>query len=243
MNVFPIVLDDGIVWKLFSEDYSLQEGRYVAKILFEVRYVFIETFGTHTVNSHPVLGVLPTRGDPQTERSNSIIFISQKAPQYIHYIYQFAHELCHFMVPGEVCQSFRWFEETICQMMSWYAMKFLYCFRSKRAPLYPGLYDAIPRFIRDTQASRTPIKGQSLSDFIRSNLSHLQTDCYDRPMNRAIGHELYPMFCETPDLWKIVPYLNTLTDDMLLVEWIAGLLGTIGVEKSRGYQLIKVLTK
>ena len=243
MNVYPIVFEDGITWKLFSENFSPEEGLYVARILFEVRYAFIEIFGPHTVNAHPVLGVLPAISGPQTERPNSIIFISGKAPMYVQYIYQFAHELCHFMVPGEVCKSYRWFEETLCQMMSLYTLKFLYCSRSERTALYPGLYAAIPGYIKMIQSDRTPIKDMSLSEFIRFNLLHLQAECYDRPMNRAIACELYPLFLKTPELWKIVPSLHTLTDDMTLAAGIKSLLGTIGVEEPGGNQLMKRLTE
>lgn len=244
MDVYPIVLEDGITWKLFSESFSLEEGRYVARILFEVRDVFTEIFGSRTVNAHPCLGVLPTIGNPQAERANYIIFISRKAPLYIQYIYQFSHELCHFMVPDEVCKSYRWFEETLCQMMSWYTLKALYCSRSKRKTLlYPGLYADIPGYIKRNQSDRTPVEDMSLSDFIRSNLLHLQAECYDRPMNRAIACELYPLFLKTPGLWKIVPALHTLTDDMSLPEALECIGLTLDVEKSRRDEFIKRLTE
>lgn len=244
MNVYPIILGNGITWKLFSEKLSPVEGNYVARILFEVREVFIETFGPHIVNSHPVLGVLPTCGDPQTERPNSIIFLSEKASQCIQYIYQFAHELCHFMVPGDVCQSYRWLEETLCQMMSWYAMKFLYCSRSNRTTyLYRGLYAAIPCFIARNQSDRTIIKDMSLSDFVSSNLAYLRVQCYDRTMNRAIAYEMYPLFLETPSLWRMVPSLHTLTDDMPLKEALTCLWRTLNVEKSRWDKLTQRLTE
>lgn len=216
----------------------------VYPIVHLVRDVFIKIFGSHTVNAHPVLGVLPTFGDPQAERSNSIIFISRKAPMFVQYIYQFAHELCHFMIPGDVCKSYRWFEETLCQMMSWYALKSLYCSRSERTTLlYPGLYAAIPDYVKSVQADRVPIKGRSLSDFIRLNLPHLQAECYDRSMNRAVAYEIYPLFLNTPDLWKIVPSLHTLTDDTSLPDALAGLCRTLDVEKSRCDQFIKSLTE
>ena len=243
MNVFPIVLDDGIVWKLFSDSYSLEMGQYVARILFEIRDVFTDIFGDYTVNAHPVLGVLPTQGNPQTERANSIIFISKNAT-YIQIIYQFSHELCHFMIPGEVSKSYRWFEETLCQIMSWYAMKFLYCSRFTRTTgLYSGLSQAIPKYIAKEQTDRVSTGGLTLSHFIRKNLNYLHLNCYDRRMNRAIAYEMYPLFLETPGLWGVVPFLHSLTDEMSLSDALTGLCRTIDVEESRRDQFIQRLTE
>lgn len=251
MNVYPICSEPGITWNLFCDEaisfaISGYSGPYVARVLNEVRNVFIEIFRQDTVNSHPILGVLPTVGFPQTERKNSIIFISSMGMRCNQHIYQFAHELCHFMIPENVCEKYRWFEETVCQMMSWYTMDKIYESRIKRPlqlPEFEVFYKQMPQYIKDDQRGRIIMNGKSLSIFIRENLQYLQKTYDDRPMNKAIAYDLYPLFLETPDLWKIVPILHTLTDNMSLPDAINSLFRSIDAEKSRCDQLIQRLTE
>ena len=251
MNVYPISKGPNIRWNLFCDEAiafadSRYSGSYVARVLDEVRRIFVDTFGPDVVYAHPVLGVLPTVWNPQTERANFIIFLSSMGMRCNQHIYQFSHELCHFMVPEKVCEKYRWFEETLCQMMSWYAMNRIYEDRdSHPIPLhkFDEFYKEMPQYIENDQRDRISLKGMSLSAFVREHLQYLQKICYDRPMNSAIAYELYPLFLKTPKLWKIVPSLHTLTDDMPLPDALKCLCRTIDVEKSGRDQLINRLTE
>ena len=244
---YPITADPGITWNLFSDAFSgfsgsEEAGPDIACVLNEVRHVFIETFGPNTVNAHPVLGVLPTNEDPQTQRTNAIIFLSSTGLYYNQHIYQFAHELCHFMIPKEVCESYRWLEESLCEAMSWYAMDRIYRSRDDRyLPQLRKLYPNMPNYIKERQKERISLDGVPLSAFIRTNLAYLQKGPYNRPMNKAIAYELYPLFSEDPELWKIIPVFHTLTDNMSLPDGLRHLSLSFGIEKYRCDQFMKRL--
>lgn len=80
MNVYPISRDPGITWNLFCDESvgfsdSRYVGPYIAAVLNEVRRIFIETFGADIVNTHPVLGVLPT-ADFLKQSAQTLLFSS-----------------------------------------------------------------------------------------------------------------------------------------------------------------------
>ncbi len=223
MNVYPITREPGIFWNLFSDEFvgfagsdGISSG--IAVVLSEVRRMFIDIFGADTVNSHPVLGVLYSSGVPQTQRENALIFLASSGLYYLNHIYQFAHELCHFMVPGNVCPPYRWLEETLCQMMSWYVLqKLSETPAGAGVPQLASLYDRMLPYVEQSQRAHCEIgSGCSLSEYISANLSHLRRDPYDRDMNSAIALGIYPLFLDRPELWKIVPFLDKLRGDMRL---------------------------
>lgn len=132
MVSYRLSCEPGICWNLFTEeaaDLSDNNGHAISRVLSQVRQVFVNTFGQETVNSHPLLAVLPSRDGPVTYRKHAIIFLSATGAYYNQFIYQFSHELCHFMIDSEVCAPFRWFEETLCEAMSWYVLDQVYLMR------------------------------------------------------------------------------------------------------------------
>lgn len=148
------------------------------------------------------------------------------------------------MVPEKVCQKYRWFEETLCQLMSWYAMNRIYESRTDHPlPQLDKFYSQMPDYINDDQRTRAPLAGVPLPTFIQTNLQHLQANCYNRAMNRTIAYELYPLFLKNPGLWKIIPSLHTLTNDMSLSDALNRLCRTLNSKESGSDQLIKWLLK
>ncbi len=112
MIYYPISKNCETRWSLFTDkctNFSCNNGYNISCVLSQVQQVFLNTFGAAVVNAHPVLAVLPTNDNPVTFREYSIIFLSANGAFYNQYIYQFSHELCHFMVSNNVCMPFRWF--------------------------------------------------------------------------------------------------------------------------------------
>ena len=218
----------GVSWVLFSDDSSgpfAGNGNHIACVLNEVRKVFIDTFGEESLALHPILSVVATFDCPMTMRKHHLIFLSSQERYYCQHIYQFAHELCHFMVPGEVCKSYRWFEEMLCEMMSWFALLKI-AERKTIAPIVEllPLYDTMEQYISDCQSQRTKIEPQSLPVFVSEKLSYLRNNCYDRKINATIGYGIFPLFQTYPELWRIVLFLHTLTDSLPLQDALDRLL-------------------
>lgn len=235
---YKISLEPGVNWNLFLDERSgssLNLGVNISNVLRLVKCEFEEIFGVSTVNSHPTVSVLYTCDAPQTFRANKLIFLSSTGSYYLQHIYQFSHELCHFMVPSEVCAAYRWFEETLCQAMSWFILQRLYDKRvaspcRELAMLYPAIED----YIRHDMRKRCSLHGLSLPDYLAQNQLHLRELCYDRERNAAIAYEIYPLLTKYPALWTIIPHLHKLSPSMNLSEAILFLIRAADVEKDGG---------
>lgn len=225
-------------WVLFAEresGFGDSIHSSVANVLAEVRKVFIDIFGLQLVEAHPFLSVLQDQDGPITFRKHYLIFLSSKGLYHLQHIYQFSHELCHFMVPDEVCKTYRWFEETLCEAMSWYSLWIIEQ-RGEVSPILElgPLYPTISEYIPNSQSKRASLSNQPLSAYVSSKLPYLCKDCYNRAVNATIAYEIFPLFREHPELWKIVPHLHTLTDDMPLSEALHHLSRVAGVVETGG---------
>lgn len=239
---YAIAAEGHSYWFLLSEPGSgfASCPDRIAQVLTLIRREFISIFGLDVVASHPFLTVrYRANEEPETFRPQNLIYLSSSDAYYLQHIYQFSHELCHFMVPAEVCPPFRWFEETLCQAMSWYILQRIYDMGSND-PL-PWLNDLClkcPDYISNSKSDRMPLAPSPLSVFVAQHLPYLQTECYDRKMNSAIAYEIYPLLEEYPSLWRIVPYLAQLQPNMSLSSAILFLLQEAGAEKPGGHQLL-----
>ncbi|MTS66219.1 hypothetical protein GMD89_18550 [Pseudoflavonifractor sp. BIOML-A5] len=143
MKRYNFSLDPNMRWSLFADGstgFSIEDGEAISKVLQFVGLEFESILGKALVDSHATLAVAHTNDSPVTWRAYNLIFLSSSDNTYLQHIYQFSHELCHFMVSLDVCDSFRWFEETICQIMSWFILERIYEKRdiSPCKPLAPG---------------------------------------------------------------------------------------------------------
>lgn len=243
MIAYPIDWNsEDVLWTLFTEESTRGFGHSaprIAQVLYLVRVVFQAVFGSATVSQHSKLAVIHSDEGPQTFRCNELIFLSSQGEHYLQHIYQFSHELCHFMVPAEVCSPYRWFEETLCQAMSWYTLQRIYNLGDNNPlPWLSELCRQDPTYISSSQHRRIPLNSASLSAFISQRLPHLQGNCYDRDTNRTIAYEVYPLLEEHPSLWLIVPHLAKLRPDMSLSDAIHFLLQEAGAEEPGGHQLL-----
>ena len=124
-------------------------------------------------------------------------------------VYQFAHEYCHFNIPGQVCASLRWLEESICEMASHYCLRQLAVEVSYLTD-HPALAAYAPRF---RAYSDGMLAAAAAADFTDSGrLRRLASDCYRREENQTAAALLLPLFEAVPVLWKAVPCLSGVPD-------------------------------
>ena len=244
MRYFRITADPGIHWGLVSEDsagFCCSNGPFIAEALGAVRDAFLAVFGPETVNSHPTLAVISMSEGPMTLRELNLIALSSKGARYLQHIYQFSHELCHFMVPGNVCGPYRWFEEPLCETMSWYALQWIADNRARytRAS-FASLIDGIGDYISQCQAVRAVFDGPP-SSYLPQYLEHLKGSPYDRALNSAVAYAIYPFFLQTPVLWKIVLFLNTLKPDMSLKDALSHLFRIAAIPDDPGNKIVQAL--
>lgn len=221
MILYPIFYAPNENWTVAA---SLDSGGFSPDLAFilsatlgGVCLAFGDIFGKDALSKYPRLTVLNSSETPQCFSGAQLIFLSTEGNYPQQHIYQFAHELCHFVIHKPVCSAYRWLSETLCEVMSWCALSWVYEHRED-APLWPcrGIYASFPDYIANSRQDRLELDGQPLRQFVAQNLSHLRVDCYDRRMNRAIANELFPLFRDHPELWQAALQLPQLTDEMPL---------------------------
>ena len=221
MILYPIFYAPNENWtvaaSLESSGFSPDWAAALSATLGGVCLAFESIFGKDILRQYPRLTVLNSSETPQCFSGAQLIFLSTEGNYPQQHIYQFAHELCHFVIHKPVCSAYRWLSETLCEVMSWCALSWVYEHRED-APLWPcrSIYASFPDYIANVQQDRLELDGQPLRQFIAQNLSHLRGDCYDRRMSRAIANELFPLFRDHPELWQAALQLPLLTDEMPL---------------------------
>lgn len=222
----------------FSPDLAVA----LSTTLGGVCLAFGDIFGKDALSQYPRLNVLNSQETPQCFPDAELIFLSTEGYYPQQHIYQFAHELCHFMIHKPVCKTYRWLEETLCEVMSWCALSWVYE-HQENTPLWPcrGIYASFPDYIAISQQDRLELGGQPLRQFIVQNLPHLRSDCYDRLLNRAIANELFPLFKKHSELWQTALRLPLLTDEMPLNVALCLICDTAGISSNLRDVLVRLL--
>lgn len=223
MVAYPIDCAPSKNWIVFtspnSDGFPPEYGYNISITLGGVCLAFNDFFGKNVLQQYPNLIVLNSKETPQCFKDPCVIFLCTSGNFPLQHIYQFAHELCHFVIHASVCDHYRWLEESMCELMSWCVLFWVYNHREDFSlSTCVRIYDTFPSYISNSQQDCIDIKDIPLGRFISQNAAYLQRECYDRRMNRAIANELFPLFVKYPELWHIVLQLPLLTDEMPLDE-------------------------
>ena len=130
---------------------------------------------------------------------------------WAQYSYQFAHEFCHIMchyVEDE--PSNKWFEESLCEMASIYALRQM-SETWKKEPPYPNWRDyskALYDYAEDLVKKGQLPPGQDLAAWYKAHEAELRKEPCNRDLNRVVSLVLLPMFEEHPGNWEAVATLN-----------------------------------
>ena len=150
----------------------------------------------------------------RSDRREIVIRLDTGARLWCQYAYQYAHEFCHVLCgsrPGD--RSNLWFEETLCETASLYAIRGMA--RTWRTdPPYPNwrnYHDAL-RDYADDAIRRWPhvedIVGVGLPAFYARHEERLRANPVDRDLNGSIAVVLLRLFEERPEHWEAVRWLN-----------------------------------
>lgn len=130
------------------------------------------------------------------------------------YAYQFAHEFGHILCgfrPGY--QGNRWFEETLCETASLFAMRAM-ARRWQAAPPYPNwrdYRDALRGYADDVIRRRPAAQevfARGLAGFYQAHRAELERNPTDRELNGAMAVVFLHLFEEQPARWGAVRWLN-----------------------------------
>jgi len=133
---------------------------------------------------------------------------------WCQYAYQFAHEFCHILAGydrdgGET----KWFEETICETASLFAMRSMA--RSwQQDPPYPNwkdYRDALRSYADDVILQREEVDEifrTGLPAFYQAHAEELRKQANRRDLNGAMAVVLLRLFETEPERWESVRWLN-----------------------------------
>lgn len=135
------------------------------------------------------------------------------------YAYEFAHELSHILSNYEHrgyssrITDNQWFEESLCEVASLYALKELSVVWALSPP-YPEWAAHAPMFARYArhhlnESHRRLPQGVSLAAWFERNERDLAQTPYLRGKNELVANALLPLFDEDPRIWEAIGYLNS----------------------------------
>lgn len=188
---------------------SIQE---IFSILRSVHEVFSPCFGS-AMNFDDLL-IIRALDYPVTYKEYRIILLATADRYWCQYAYQFAHEYCHYQIQDKVPLNLKWFEESLCELASYYFLPLITELWKKNPP-YTGWDSYADRF--STYVLNDQKKAESFDLDLASNptmLKYLAANEYDRGKNAYVATAIMPIFIENPSLWSTVPLLGGIPDDL-----------------------------
>lgn len=126
--------------------------------------------------------------------------------------YQYAHEFCHILANFDNDgRSNLWFEETICETASLFALRHM-ADAWRFSPPYPNwkpYASALDEYADDVIKSREKIPSHGLSEFYRKHADELRANPTNRTINGAIAVVLLDYFEKEPEHWESVTWMNS----------------------------------
>ena len=137
--------------------------------------------------------------------------LDSEGTHWAQFAFQFAHEFCHILCSyraGE--QPNKWFEESICEMASLFALRKM-ARTWKVSPPYPNWKDFAPHLkdYADKRIEEVHLPADTtLAQWYRRHAQELYSNACREDLNRVVAGALLPLFEQEPQRWEAVAYLN-----------------------------------
>ncbi len=130
---------------------------------------------------------------------------------WCQYAFQLAHEMGHILCrykDGDATN--KWFEETLCETASLYALRSMAKSWKTRPPYQNWTsYSSHLEKYADDRIQRYSLPGDThLASFYAENAQYLKAHATDRDKNAAVAIKLLPLFEANPEGWRAVHYIN-----------------------------------
>ncbi|MCX7047856.1 MAG: hypothetical protein NTX50_20515 [Candidatus Sumerlaeota bacterium] len=151
----------------------------------------------------------------RNDRGEIVMRLDTEKTSWCQYSYQFAHEFCHVLCGyKDGYQGNKWFEETLCETASMFAMRKMAKSWKKAAP-YPNwkdYRDSLREYVDDIIRKREyayEIYAKGLPEFYRAHKAALEKEPGSRDLNGAMALVFLQLFEEQPEQWEAVRWLNS----------------------------------
>jgi hypothetical protein len=151
------------------------------------------------------------------------VHLHAKGEKWHLYVYEFAHELCHILsnyeehVGPQTTKYNQWFEETLCETASLFALSSLASSWEQLPPdkRWAGEARNLRRFFDHliSEGHRQLPAHSPLSVWLQENEAGLRADPYLRNKNEVVANLLLPLFKSNPQNWDALSYLNLNPED------------------------------
>jgi len=140
-----------------------------------------------------------------------LVRLNTGGQHWAQHAYQFAHEFAHILANyNEHERSNKWFEESICEMASLFALRRMSETWKDRPP-YPNWKDYSPALAKYAderiQAAQLP-PGKTLAQWFHENEPQLRKEPCLRDKNTIVAVVLLPLFEKQPENWEAITWLN-----------------------------------
>ena len=208
-----------------SKDISLCENSWgntnskdLMMILDDVVNTLYKYIDTPLINYKGKLYVIhkPKETNPRTIMNtvpNEIWLPDIPDNQWETYIYQFAHELCHFIIHTDFekrNKNLYWFEECLCELSSLFCLsKMSYHWQTKPPlPSLSGYSNTLKKYLQIAYRNVEECEeGTSFKIWLKDNINTLSNNSTLRKKNRTVALRLLPHFIEQPQSWGFIQYL------------------------------------
>ena len=128
------------------------------------------------------------------------------------YAFQFAHEFGHIMCGYKAGdQSNQWFEESLCETASLFAMRSMRKEWEEKPP-YPhwkSYAPALGKYAQERLDTHAWPDSLTVAEWYERNKEKLKENPTDREKNTTVATKLLPFFEQRPGNWGAVAFLNT----------------------------------
>ncbi|MBT3890427.1 MAG: hypothetical protein HN617_15530 [Planctomycetaceae bacterium] len=125
--------------------------------------------------------------------------------------FQFAHEFCHVICNYRDAKNQQlWFEETLCECASLYALKQMAAQWKTNAPYanWKSYSTSLRDYADERISAHTAGRKDSIAQFYRDNQTELYKSGTNRALNTYLAIKLLPLFEATPTAWQALRYIN-----------------------------------
>jgi len=144
------------------------------------------------------------------ENNEHIVRLDTKNRAWAQLAYQFSHELCHVMCNyRNVKNQQLWFEETICEVASLFALRQMAEAWKTDAPYSNWKsYSVSLNDYANQRLNGLDTGSETLEELYIDNFDELQASATNREVNNKLASKLLPIFEKHPSAWEAVRYLN-----------------------------------
>lgn len=163
---------------------------------------------------------IPENPYPYCQRWFKKIFLDASVgPYWSQYAFQYAHELCHYLIYSGPKQSRdEWFEEVICECSSRYWLKQLATSNLLCEDSYLFKVYAI---LREQKIKKFEIK--ELQNENSEMLTYLRQNHESREHFNFLSNQIMPIIDDDPEIWSDMILLRTISDNFTFTENLARL--------------------